>query len=63
MTEQKKNDQYEVEGLSKDSIVIPKGYDFVLVKVGEQDHVESNCPQCGGASLHTSPACVYKLVT
>lgn len=43
----------------KDPIIIPDGFDLVVVKVGEQDSVEANCPQCGGASLHTSANCVY----
>lgn len=55
----KKTKKETIEGLRVDEIVIPDGYEFALVAVDGKDSVDSICPQCGGSSLHTSPACVY----
>lgn len=49
----------EVVGIDKDAIIIPEGFELVVVKVGNQENIEPSCPTCGGSSLHTAAACVY----
>ena len=49
----------EQEILDQNAIIIPEGYDLVLVQVGDQEKIDPNCGQCGGASMHTAAACVY----
>lgn len=58
MTENKLASQ-ELGELNEDAIIIPEGYDLVLVQVGEKETIEQNCSQCGGASMHTAAQCVY----
>lgn len=41
------------------TVIIPEGYDLVLVQIGKSEHVLENCSQCGGCSPETAPGCVY----
>ena len=58
MTENKQGTQ-ELGELDENAIVIPEGYELVLVQVGEKETIDQNCGQCGGASMHTAAQCVY----
>lgn len=52
-------DRTEAAKFDPKAVVIPEGYDIILVPIGDSDHVEAFCSQCNGASPETAPACVY----